>query len=134
MLNDIPLRRGMTEFTNFNSLGWTADIHPNGGNVVFRDWHMQWLNGNTTSRAGKKILWPSGREYMEAGFLAFWLRFGSVTGRCGHAPSPKPRSEWLQYFFTALTFCKAAELKLTVSSCRNSPFASFARSVQSIRG
>jgi hypothetical protein len=58
-------------------------------------------------RAGKKILWPSGREYMEAGFLAFWLRFGSVTGTCGHAPSPKPRqnaknprSEWLQYFLT----------------------------------
>ena len=24
-------------------------------------------------------------------FLDFWRRFGSVTGRCGHAPSPKPR-------------------------------------------
>jgi hypothetical protein len=46
---------------------------------------------------------------MEAGFLAFWLRFGSVTGTCVHAPSPKPRqnaknsrSEWLQYFFNRL--------------------------------
>jgi hypothetical protein len=24
-------------------------------------------------------------------FFAFWLRFGSVTGLCRHAPSPKPR-------------------------------------------
>src|ERR1700684_4395222 len=26
-----------------------------------------------------------------SGLFGFWLRFGSVTGRCGHAPSPKPR-------------------------------------------
>jgi hypothetical protein len=27
----------------------------------------------------------------ETGLFRFWLRFGSVTGRCGHAPSTKPR-------------------------------------------
>jgi prepilin-type processing-associated H-X9-DG protein len=51
MLDQIPLRRGMTQFTNFNSLGWTADIHPNGGNVLFGDWHVQWLDRNSTSNA-----------------------------------------------------------------------------------
>jgi hypothetical protein len=27
----------------------------------------------------------------ESGLFGFWLRFDSVTGRCGHAPSSKPR-------------------------------------------
>jgi hypothetical protein len=27
----------------------------------------------------------------KSGLFEFWLRFGSVAGRCGHAPSPKPR-------------------------------------------
>jgi len=43
----------------------------------------------------------------ESGLFKFWLRFGSVAGHCGHAPSPKPRQNlqknprfaWLQYFF-----------------------------------
>jgi hypothetical protein len=26
-----------------------------------------------------------------SGLFGFWLRFGSVAGRSGHAPSPKPR-------------------------------------------
>jgi predicted nuclease of predicted toxin-antitoxin system len=26
----------------------------------------------------------------ESGLFEFWRRFGSVAGRCGHAPSPKP--------------------------------------------
>src|SRR6202050_5965047 len=26
-----------------------------------------------------------------SGLFGFWLRFGSVTGHCGHAPAPKPR-------------------------------------------
>jgi hypothetical protein len=41
-----------------------------------------------------------------SGSFGFWLRFRSVTGRCGHAPSlslaktPKfLAAEWLQYFF-----------------------------------
>ena len=29
-----------------------------------------------------------GRE-KGSGLFGFWLRFGSVTGHCGHAPSPK---------------------------------------------
>lgn len=27
------------------------------------------------------------------GVFGFWLRFGLVTGRCGHAPGPKPRQK-----------------------------------------
>jgi hypothetical protein len=42
---------------------------------------------------------------VQAGPSDFWHRFGAVTGRCGHAPLPKPRqkikisgSEWPHYF------------------------------------
>ena len=31
------------------------------------------------------------RTLRESGLFEFWLRFGSVAGRTGHAPSPKPR-------------------------------------------
>jgi hypothetical protein len=31
------------------------------------------------------------RASRESGLFEFWLRFGSVAGHCGHAPSPKPR-------------------------------------------
>jgi hypothetical protein len=36
----------------------------------------------------KKFCSRLGR-YGESGLFNFWCRFGSVAGRCGHAPSPK---------------------------------------------
>src|SRR5690349_459220 len=57
-------------------------------------------------RAVKKILEPFGEKSRKSRPFGFWLRFGSVTGFCRSAPSPKPRQKpkilapnWLQYFF-----------------------------------
>ena len=53
----------------------------------------------------------------ESGLFGFWLRFGSVTGRFGHAPSPKPRQNpkilaphRLHLFFNALNIRIEREL------------------------
>jgi hypothetical protein len=53
----------------------------------------------------KKYCSQFGKEKRESGLFGFWLRFGSVTGFCKPAPSPKPRQKtkilapnWLQYF------------------------------------
>jgi len=39
----------------------------------------------------KKYCGPSVGEEEGGGLFGFWLRFGSVTGLCKPAPSPKPR-------------------------------------------
>jgi len=64
-------------------------------------------------RAFSNILSPFGLEDRGSGSFGFWLRFRSVTGRCGHAPSlslaktPKfLAAGQLQYFFKRSKVCR----------------------------
>jgi hypothetical protein len=46
---------------------------------------------------------------VESGLFEFWLRFSSATGRCGHAPSPKPRQNSKILARTATLFLKTLQ-------------------------
>jgi hypothetical protein len=48
------------------------------------------MNAKELERFKKNCGRSVGKE-KGSGLFGFWRRFASVTGRCGHAPSAKPR-------------------------------------------
>ena len=44
--NSVPLGSGLLELTTNQTVGWTAQIHKNAGNVLFGDGHVDSLSGN----------------------------------------------------------------------------------------